>query len=76
MTPSRRDRFGYWLDNQFSRGTTTLIRILGISALLLILVAGLVLWIGDVAVGNDETGFIEGVWTSLLRTASPNDLRN
>jgi hypothetical protein len=71
MTPSRRDRFGYWLDNQFSRGTTTLIRILGISALLLILVAGLVLWIGDVAVGNDETGFIEGVWTSLLRTLDP-----
>lgn len=66
---SRQDRFKYWLDEQFSRGTGTLIFWLGVLSLAVILVAGLIISLFQIAPGGEgRLNFFEAAWQSLMRT--------
>ncbi|MCU1400794.1 MAG: TrkA-N domain protein [Acidimicrobiales bacterium] len=71
VIPTRRERARYWLDSAFARGTTTLIRLLGLATLALVVVAGLALWLAHINTGDSSRSFIEGGWLSLLRTMDP-----
>lgn len=64
-----KDRFQYWMDNQFSKGTATLILWLGVLSLLVIIVSGAFLSLLQIAPqGEEPLGFFEAVWASLMRT--------
>ncbi|WP_432875148.1 CASTOR/POLLUX-related putative ion channel [Kribbella sp. CA-245084] len=68
---SWRDKFRYWFDNTMSRGTPALIGLLGMaSALLVIVVSGLILVLAPGDVG-DHGGWHGLLWMSLLRTLDP-----
>jgi len=64
-----KDKFQYWLDNQFSRGTGALILWLGVASLLLIFIAGAVVsLLGIAPEGGERLTFTDGAWMSLMRT--------
>ena len=64
-----RERFQYWLDNQFSRGTGALILWLGILSLAVIVVAGgIIALLGIAPAGGERLSFLEAAWQSLMRT--------
>ncbi|HQF63668.1 MAG TPA: NAD-binding protein [Anaerolineaceae bacterium] len=64
-----RERFQYWLDNQFSRGTGALILWLGILSLAVIVVAGgIIALLGIAPAGSERLSFLEAAWQSLMRT--------
>jgi ion channel POLLUX/CASTOR len=64
-----REKFQYWLDNQFSRGTGALITWLGILSLVVIIVAAIVVTISGISPGGEgPMGFWEAFWRSLMRT--------
>jgi voltage-gated potassium channel Kch len=68
-SPSFEEKFQYWLDNQFSRGTGALILWLGVASLLLIFIAGAIVSLLKIAPeGGEPLSFIEGAWLSLMRT--------
>ena len=70
--PSLRARLRYRFDNTLAAGTAAVILYLALITLALVLVAGLVLAVADVATGEDGNhGFVESVWLSLLRTMDP-----
>lgn len=61
-------RFRYRFDNLMSRGPIAMISLLAFFSLLVIFVAGAVLWFFRIAPeGGEPMGFVEGVWQSLLR---------
>ncbi|NMD31348.1 MAG: hypothetical protein GYA80_06495, partial [Chloroflexi bacterium] len=63
------DRFQYWLDNQFSRGTRSLIKWLGIISFVFISVMAAIVSLFKVPVNNAEpVPFFEAFWLSLMRT--------
>lgn len=64
-----KEKFQYWLDNQFSRGTGALITWLGILSLVVIIVAAIVVTISGISPdGESPMGFWEAFWRSLMRT--------
>ena len=66
---SRRERFQYWIDNQFSRGTITLIKWLALLSLILITFAAFILSIFNITPpGEPKITFFEAFWRSLMRT--------
>lgn len=66
---SFRDRFQYWMDEQFSRGTGTLILWLGALSLSVIVLAGIVISLFKIAPGGEgRLTFFEAAWQSLMRT--------
>jgi voltage-gated potassium channel Kch len=66
---SRRERFQYWIDNQFSRGTITLIKWLALLSLALITIAAIILSIFNITPpGESKITFVEAFWRSLMRT--------
>ncbi len=61
------DRFQYWLDNQFSRGTRSLIKWLGIISFVFISVMAAIVSLFKVPVNNAEpVPFFEAFWLSLM----------
>jgi len=66
---SRRERWQYWIDNQFSRGTVTLIKWLAFLSLALITLAAIILSIFNITPpGEQRITFFEAFWRSLMRT--------
>jgi voltage-gated potassium channel Kch len=64
-----RERVRYWMDNQFSRGTKTLILWLGILSLLIIIIAAVIVVFAQVTNDDGQTlGFLDGFWYSMMRT--------
>jgi voltage-gated potassium channel Kch len=64
-----RERMRYWMDNQFSRGTKTLILWLGILSLLIIIIAAVIVVFAQVTNDDGQTlGFLDGFWYSMMRT--------
>ncbi|HNT54545.1 MAG TPA: NAD-binding protein [Anaerolineaceae bacterium] len=64
-----RERFQYWMDNQFSRGTGALILWLGILSLAVIVVAGgIISLLGIAPAEGERLSFLEAAWQSLMRT--------
>lgn len=62
-------RLRYAFDNSMSKGAIALIGYLGLVSLALIVVAGLVLIVFGIApAGEDQPGFGEAMWLSLMRT--------
>ena len=67
---SFREKFRYAVDNTFSKGTSALILWLGILSLIIIVVAGLVVSLLKIPVGDSgqPISFFEATWESLMRT--------
>ena len=62
-------RLRYAFDKSMAGGTIALIGWLGLVSLGLIVVAGIIVSLFDIApAGEDPMGFIEGTWASLMRT--------
>lgn len=69
---SRREKLQYWIDNQFSRGTITLIKWLALISLALITIAAIVLSLFNITPpGEQRITFLEAFWRSLMRTLDP-----
>ena len=69
---NRREKLQYWIDNQFSRGTITLIKWLALISLALITIAAIVLSLFNITPpGEQKITFFEAFWRSLMRTLDP-----
>jgi voltage-gated potassium channel Kch len=67
-----RKRWRYWIDNQFSKGTVSLIKWLGVLSAALILAMGLIISLLRIAPeGEEPLTFSEAAWRSLMRTLDP-----
>ena len=70
--PSWRERLNYKFDNFMDKGTLALIAGLGVLSLVVILVAGTVLYLARIRpAGESELSFADAVWGSLMRTLDP-----
>ncbi|MBU3713880.1 MAG: hypothetical protein FGM46_02925 [Ferruginibacter sp.] len=59
----------YKFDNLMSKGPIAMIALLGILSILVIMLAGFIIWIFNIAPDGEESmNFIEGSWQSLMRT--------
>ena len=66
------DRVRYSFDNLMSKGTTTLISLLGLLALLIVLILSFIITIFGLAPeGEESLTFINTFWMSLMRTLDP-----
>lgn len=62
----------YKFDNLMSKGTLAMISLLGITSLLIVIVAAAVISLLAIKPeGEEELNFIEGAWLSLMRTLDP-----
>ena len=68
---SPRDRVRYRIDNTLARGDTPVIGLLAVGTTAVVLIAGIVIWVGHVSVNGRRADGIEGTWLSLLRTLDP-----
>ncbi len=64
-------RLRYRLDNRLAKGPGSLIGLLAIVALGVVLLAGFLLWVGNVNVNGEGAEGLEGFWASLMRTLDP-----
>jgi len=80
MTPkiTLRQRWQYFFDNFMSKGTPAMIGGLFLVSFIVVLLAGLLVWIGGTALGPEADGglrealsFIEAFWAALMRTLDP-----
>ena len=70
-----RDRLRYRFDATLSRGTIGVIGWLGAITAVVVLIAGIAVWLFDIRTdGQEPTGFIEGLWTNLGIALSPGAL--
>jgi len=59
----------YKFDNLMSKGPMAMIGLLGLLSLLVVLLAGFVIYLFNIGPGDaDAIGFVEGSWQSLMRT--------
>lgn len=62
-------KFHYQFDNLMSKGPRAMISFLGVLSVLIVIVAGAILWVFHIAPkGEEPLNFIEGAWRSLMRT--------
>jgi voltage-gated potassium channel Kch len=74
---SFKEKFDYWLDKQFSKGTAAMIFWLGmLSAAIIIAAAFLMVVLGIGPEGEGPLGFLEGAWKSLMRTLDAGTMGN
>lgn len=74
MKPTLKEKLRYYFENTMSSGPLGVIRWLGISSLLAIVVLGLIIVIFGIKAepeASDPLGFIEGAWKSLMATLDP-----
>lgn len=64
-------RLRYRFDNGLAKGLGPMIGLLALVTLGVVILAGLILWIGDVDLNGERAKGIEGIWASLLRTLDP-----
>ncbi len=65
-------RFRYRFDNLMSKGPVAMMLLLALGSLVVVVVAGAILWIFRIAPeGDPPVSFIEGAWESLMRTLDP-----
>ena len=59
----------YKFDNMMSKGPIAMISLLAMMSLLVVAIAGVVIWLFHISpAGEEPIGFIEGSWQSLMRT--------
>lgn len=59
----------YKFDNMMSKGPIAMISLLAMMSLLVVAIAGVVIWLFHISpAGEEPMGFIEGAWQSLMRT--------
>lgn len=59
----------YKFDNMMSKGPIAMISLLAMMSLLVVAIAGVVIWLFHISpAGEEPLGFIEGSWQSLMRT--------
>ena len=59
----------YKFDNMMSKGPIAMISLLAMMSLLVVAIAGVVIWLFHISpAGEEPMGFIEGSWQSLMRT--------
>lgn len=59
----------YWFDNMMSKGPVAMISLLAILSLLVVVLAGAVIWLFQIAPeGGEPMGFVEAMWQSLMRS--------
>ncbi len=64
----KKNRFTYWFDNQMSKGTASLIKLLSIASVAAVMIMGIIIALS----GNDgEQGFGRGIWLSLTHVLDP-----
>ncbi len=74
-TPGFRAKYKYWFDNLMGKGSSTLISVLALVSILVILIAGTVLIaVGIAPTGQENLGFVEAVWQSLMRAVDAGTL--
>lgn len=66
-----RERLRYRIDTSLSNGVGSIIGLLAVVTLIVVVLAGLFLWIADVSINGDNAAGAEGVWASLVRTLDP-----
>ncbi len=64
----KKNRFIYWFDNQMSKGTTALIKLLTVASVVTVLLMGLII---ALAGAKNGFGFGRGVWISLTHVLDP-----
>ena len=64
----KKNRFTYWFDNQMSKGTIALIRILTVASFGAVFIMGIII---AIAGGSKGPGFGEGLWLSLIHVLDP-----
>ena len=70
-----RDRLRYRFDATLARGTIGVIAWLGLITVLVVVLAGIVVWlVGLRTNGTDRTGLIEGAWVNLMHALDPGAL--
>ncbi len=68
-TISMKEKFKYRFDNLIAKGTIALIGLLGLTSLVVVIIAGLFLSITGIKQEEGNSfGFIEAMWQSLMRT--------
>ncbi len=73
---SKRAKFLYWFDNTLNSGTAALIGWLGLVSFLVVLFSALVVTIFNIDPDEQNIGFFEALWISLMRTLDPGNLNN
>ena len=69
MKTTLKQRFSYRFDNIMSKGPIAMISLLGLLSLIIVLIAGAIIWGFKLAPeGQQPLGFIEGVWQSFMRS--------
>ena len=59
----------YKFDNMMSKGPIAMISLLAVMSLLVVAIAGAVIWLCHITpAGEEPMGFMEGAWQSLMRT--------
>jgi Trk K+ transport system NAD-binding subunit len=74
MKPTLKEKLQYYFENTMSSGPLGVIRWLGISSILAILVLGLIIVLFGIKAepeASDPLGFLEGAWKSLMATLDP-----
>ncbi|MFN5734831.1 MAG: CASTOR/POLLUX-related putative ion channel, partial [Flavobacteriales bacterium] len=74
MKPTFKEKLQYYFENTMSSGPLGVIRWLGISSILAILVLGLIIVLFGIKAepeASDSLGFLEGAWKSLMATLDP-----
>ncbi|MEP6646538.1 MAG: potassium transporter TrkA [Saprospiraceae bacterium] len=63
------ESFRYKFDNLMSKGPLAMMSLLGLMSLLVVAMAGVLLWLLHIGPqGEEPLNFVEGMWQSLLRT--------
>jgi len=64
-----KERFSYRFDNIMSKGPIAMISLLGLLSLVVVVIAGTIIWGFNMAPeGQEPLGFIEGMWQSFMRS--------
>ena len=64
----KKNKFTYWFDNQMSKGTIALIRLLTIASFGAVIIMGIII---ALAGGSNGPGFGQGLWLSLTHVLDP-----
>ncbi|MDO4488852.1 MAG: NAD-binding protein [Eubacteriales bacterium] len=63
--PTLKERIQYWFDNRMSRGTGSMIKMLGVATIVLVVLIALLITVFNF---NEDAGFMSALWDSLATT--------
>ena len=64
----KKNKFTYWFDNQMSKGTAALIKLLTIASFGAVIIMGIIIAVSG---GSNGPGFGQGLWLSLIHVLDP-----